>query len=111
MLVTALLQYHQKAILVTSSASLTGLGRFPSAHIREELNRNKTETATAPASITCWALCRSQGGMKGPPLAQYVSSVSVMRCEERSTAAANQVAQVAQSRRRVTVANEPLFAP
>src|SRR6266567_4427342 len=82
MLVTALLQYHQKAILVTSSASLTGLGRFPSAHIREKLNRNKTDTAMAPARITCCALCRSQSGMKSPPLASYVSSVSAMRLHQ-----------------------------
>src|SRR5437867_7381232 len=94
---TPLLQYHQKAMVVASSASFTGLGRFPSAHIREKLNRNKTATAMATAKATCCTLCRSHGGMKDPPLAQYISSVSAIRCGERSTAAANQIAQVAKS--------------
>src|SRR6266849_700309 len=109
-LVTPLLQYHQKAMVVASNASFTGLGRFPSVHIREKLNRNKTLTAMAIAKTICCALCRSHGGMKGPPLAYYISNVSVMRCGERITAAANQMAQVAKSSRRVSVAKDPVFA-
>jgi hypothetical protein len=36
--------------------------------------------------------------------------VSVIRLDERNTAAANQIAQVAKSSRRVNAANEPIFA-
>ena len=55
MLATPLLQYHQKPMLVTTSASFTGLGRFPCAHIRAKLIKNRIATAMAVNSIICCA--------------------------------------------------------
>src|SRR5437588_12609170 len=36
---TRLLQYHQKAMLVASKATFTGLGRFPTIHSRPKWRR------------------------------------------------------------------------
>src|SRR5436305_13954072 len=94
-LATPLLQYHQKAMVVAKSASFIGLGRFPSAHIREKWNMNKTVTVIAMAKTTSCALCSSHAGMKGPPLEEYISKASAMRSGEACTAASTQVSQVA----------------
>src|SRR5581483_26055 len=64
---TRLLQYHQKAMLVISKATFTGLGRWPPTHCRVKCSKKRTETASAAKRINCWPLCRSEGGINGPP--------------------------------------------
>src|ERR1700694_514740 len=62
MLATILLQYHQKQMLVTSNASFTGFGRLPLIHIQMKFARNRAETASAAASMTCCASRITRGG-------------------------------------------------
>src|SRR5439155_2596227 len=97
MFATPLLQYHQKAMVVTSSAAFTGFGRLPKLDIRPKCRTKRIETPIAPQSMTCWNSCNKTGQIKGPPHVYKMSRVALRRNGESATAVANQITHEAKA--------------